>query len=117
MIGMLQRSIDLLTIYGISAPFQISAARGALAGPSVPTRGGGGAKWGMTFHSQCRHRHAHAESSSREPSPDDSDEETASSQGEAGDSSDSDYGDGGGDPRPSSRKRTRTDSHTCGHRY
>ncbi|GMP24225.1 hypothetical protein CsSME_00001564 [Camellia sinensis var. sinensis] len=105
---MLQRSLDLLTIYGIPAPFQIPAAGGAPAGPSASTRAAGGTRRGMTIHSQGKHRQARAESSSREPSPDDSDEEVASSQGEAGDGSDS--GDDGSDPGPSSRKRTRTDS-------
>ncbi|GMP55320.1 hypothetical protein CsSME_00020173 [Camellia sinensis var. sinensis] len=108
--GMLQRSIDLLTIYGIPAPFQIPAAGGVPAGPLAPPRAAGGARRRMMIHSRGRHRRAHVESSSREPTPDDdeSDEEVASSQGEAGDGLDS--GDDGGDPGPLSRKRTRTDS-------
>lgn len=40
--GMLQRSIDLLSIYGIPAPFQIPAIAGASAGPSVPPKAAGG---------------------------------------------------------------------------
>lgn len=40
---MLQRSIDLLSIYGIPAPFQIPATAGASAGPSMPPRAVGGA--------------------------------------------------------------------------
>ncbi|GMP80378.1 hypothetical protein CsSME_00035496 [Camellia sinensis var. sinensis] len=113
-IGMLQRSIDLLTIYGIPAPFQIPATGGAPAGPLVPTRAAGGARRGMTIHSRGRHRRTHVESNSQEPTPDDdeSDEEAASSEGKARDGSDSDYGASGGDPGPSSRKRTRTDSRT-----
>lgn len=83
--GMLQRSIDLLTIYGIPTLFQMLATGGASAGPSVPSGAAGGARCGMTIHSHSRHRNTHAESSSREPTPDDdeSDEEVESSQGEA----------------------------------
>ncbi|GMP66676.1 hypothetical protein CsSME_00026940 [Camellia sinensis var. sinensis] len=111
MMRMLQRSIDLLTIYGNPAPFQIPVTGGASAGPSVPPRAAGGARRGMTIHSRGRHRRARAESSSREPTSDyESDEKAASSQDEAGDGSNSDSD--GGDPGPSSRKRTRTDSRT-----
>ncbi|GMP62927.1 hypothetical protein CsSME_00024839 [Camellia sinensis var. sinensis] len=99
--GMLQRSIDLLSIYGIPAPFQIPTVAGVSAGPSVPPRAAGGAGRGMTIHSRGRHRHTH---------DDESDEEAESSQDEAGDGSDS--GGDGGDLGPSSRKRTRTDSCT-----
>ncbi|GMP77497.1 hypothetical protein CsSME_00033759 [Camellia sinensis var. sinensis] len=96
--GMLQRSTDLLGIYGIPAPFQIPVAAG------------------MSIHSRGRHRRTRTESSSREPTPDDdeSDVEAESSQDEAGDGSGSDSGSGGNDsdPGPSSKKRTRRDSRT-----
>ncbi|GMP53447.1 hypothetical protein CsSME_00018897 [Camellia sinensis var. sinensis] len=111
--GMLQRSIDLLTIYSIPALFQILTVGGAPAGPSAPPRAAGVARRGMTIHSRGRHRCARAESSSWELTPDDeSDEEAASSQDEARDSSDSgdDGGASGGNLGPSSRKRIRTDS-------
>lgn len=121
--GMLQRSLDLLGIYSIPGPFQIPATAGASARLSVPLRAARGAVRGMTIHSRGRHRRTHTESSSREPATDDdeSDEEAVSPQSEsshdrdeARDGSDSDAGSGadGGDPGPSSRKRTRRDSHT-----
>ncbi|GMQ02233.1 hypothetical protein CsSME_00048557 [Camellia sinensis var. sinensis] len=123
MIGMLQRSVDLLSIYGIPAPFQIPAPAGAPAGPSMPPKAAGEAGRGMSIHSRGRHRRTRTESSSREPTPDDdeSDEEAVCPQSESsqdgdevGDDLGSDAGSGadGGDPGPSSRKRTRRDSRT-----
>ncbi|GMP47171.1 hypothetical protein CsSME_00015052 [Camellia sinensis var. sinensis] len=115
--GMLQRSMDLLSIYSIPAPFQIPTIGGALAGLSVPPRAAGGVRRGMTIHSRGRHRRTRTEGSSQEPTLDDNDESDAeadSSQGEGGDGSDLDTGSraDGDDPGPSSRKRTRRDSRT-----
>ncbi|GMP55001.1 hypothetical protein CsSME_00019961 [Camellia sinensis var. sinensis] len=42
MIGMLQRTFDLLALYSISPPFQIPPVGGAPARPSIPARGGHG---------------------------------------------------------------------------
>ncbi|KAL7213424.1 hypothetical protein ACSBR2_016030 [Camellia fascicularis] len=114
MMGMFQRSLDLLAIYGIPAPFQIAATDGAPAGPSVPARGGEregrvypGTKVGCT----------HVGSSSRALVPNDNESEaeaeaeSESSEEETGDGTDSGSHGGADDdaPGPSSRKRMRTD--------
>ncbi|GMP42166.1 hypothetical protein CsSME_00011991 [Camellia sinensis var. sinensis] len=117
--GMLQRSLDLLVIYSIPPPFQISAAGGTLAGPSVSARGGGRAGRGTTVHPCTKAGRTHVGSSSRALIPDDDESEieaeaeSESSEDETGDDSGSSSDGGVGDdtPGPSSRKRTRTDSH------
>ncbi|CAL5381988.1 unnamed protein product [Camellia sinensis] len=108
MMGMLQRTFDLLALYSIPRPFQIPTVGGVPAGPSIPT-GGDGRAYPLTKAGR-----AHVGSSSRVPVPDDDDEESEaeaeSSSEETGDSSDSDSDDSADDvPGPSSRKRTRTD--------
>lgn len=114
--GMLQRSLDLLTIYGIPAPFQIPAAGGAPAGPSVSTRGAGRARRETTVHPRTKVGRTHVGSSSRAPIPNDNESEAEaeaeSSEDETGDGSGSgsDGGAGNDASGPSSRKRTRTDS-------
>ncbi|GMP45030.1 hypothetical protein CsSME_00013714 [Camellia sinensis var. sinensis] len=113
MIGMLQRSLDLLALYSIPPPFQILTAGGALAGPSVPARGEG--RGGIVFP-RTKVGRTHIGSSSRAPIPDDDESEAETeaeaSEEETGEDSDSgsDYGAGDDAPGPSSRKRTRTGS-------
>ncbi|GMP24285.1 hypothetical protein CsSME_00001601 [Camellia sinensis var. sinensis] len=108
MMGMLQRSFDLLAIYSIPPPFQMSAAGGAPAGPSVPARGGGR---GGIVHLRTEARRTHVGSSSRAPVPDDDESgaEAESPEEETGDGSGSDDGADDDAPGPSSRKRTRID--------
>ncbi|GMP83830.1 hypothetical protein CsSME_00037612 [Camellia sinensis var. sinensis] len=90
-IRMLQRSINLQTIYGIPAPFQILAV-------------------GVRHRSRAGHTHSRSSSQAPVPDDDESDAEAESSQDETRDGSDSgsESGAGGDDPGPSSRKRTRT---------
>ncbi|KAF5933469.1 hypothetical protein HYC85_029640 [Camellia sinensis] len=115
MMGMLQRTFDLLALYSIPPPFQIPMAGGAPAGPSVPARGRD--EEGRIFP-RTRGGRTHVGSSSRAPVPDDDDEESEaeaeveseSSEEETGDGSSSGSDDDADDaPGPSSRKRTRTD--------
>ncbi|XP_028113803.1 uncharacterized protein LOC114311827 [Camellia sinensis] len=118
MMGMLQRSFNLLAIYSIPPPFQMSAAGCAPAGPSVPTRGGGR---GGTVFPRTKVGRTHVGSSSWAPVPDDDESEAEteteteaeaeaeaeSSEEETRDGSDSDDGVDDDAPGPSSRKRTR----------
>ncbi|KAF5932784.1 hypothetical protein HYC85_028955 [Camellia sinensis] len=112
MMGMLQRTFDLLAVYSIPPPFQIPMAGGAPARPSVPARGRD--EEGRIFP-RTRGGRTHVGSSSRAPVPDDDDDEESeaeagSSEEETGDSSSSGSDDDADDaPGPSSRKRTRTD--------
>ncbi|KAF5933114.1 hypothetical protein HYC85_029285 [Camellia sinensis] len=116
MIGMLQRTFDLLAVYSIPPPFQIPMAGGAPAGPSVPARGRD--EEGRMFP-RTRGGRTHVGSSSRAPVPDGDDDEESEAGAEAeSESSEEETGDGsslGSDddaddaPGPSSRKRTRTD--------
>ncbi|KAF5931800.1 hypothetical protein HYC85_027971 [Camellia sinensis] len=116
MMGMLQRTFDLLALYSIPPPFQIPIAGGAPAGPSVPARGRD--EEGRIFP-RTRGGRTHVGSSSRAPVPDDDDDEDSEAEAEAeSESSEEETGDGsssGSDddaddaPGPSSRKRTRTD--------
>ncbi|KAL7228266.1 hypothetical protein ACSBR2_007053 [Camellia fascicularis] len=110
MMGMLQRSLDLLTIYGIPAPFQIPAVGGAPAGPSVPARGGEG---DGRVYPRTKVGRTHVGSSSRALVPDDDESEAEveaeSSEEETGDGSGSDDRVDDDAPGPSSRKRTRID--------
>ncbi|XP_028086778.1 uncharacterized protein LOC114287588 [Camellia sinensis] len=108
--GMLQQSLDLLSIYSIPHPFQIPAVGGAPAGPSVPTGGDG------RVYPRTKAGCTHVGSSSRAPVPDDDESEAEteaeaeSSSEETGDGSNSDSDDSADDALgPSSRKRTRTD--------
>ncbi|XP_028105119.1 uncharacterized protein LOC114304165 [Camellia sinensis] len=102
-----------------TSPFQILAVGGALARPSVSTRGGGRAGRGTAIHPRTKVGRTHVGSSSRAPIPDDNESETQaeakaeSSEDETGDDSGSGSNGGAGDdaPGPSSRKRTRIDSH------
>ncbi|KAF5933242.1 hypothetical protein HYC85_029413 [Camellia sinensis] len=116
MMGMLQRTFDLLALYSIPPPFQIPMAGGAPAGPSVPARGRD--EEGRAFP-RTKAGRTHIGSSSRAPVPDDDDDEDSEAEAEAesesseeetggGTSSGSD-GDADDAPGPSSRKRTRTD--------
>ncbi|XP_028061535.1 uncharacterized protein LOC114264994 [Camellia sinensis] len=88
MMGMLQRSFDLLAIYSIPPLFQIPTAGGVPAGPSVLARGGGR---GGTVYPCTKARRTHVRSSSRAPIPDD-DESKAESEAEA-ESSEEETGD------------------------
>ncbi|GMQ07720.1 hypothetical protein CsSME_00051804 [Camellia sinensis var. sinensis] len=112
MMGMLQRTFDLLVVYSIPPPFQILMAGGAPARPSVPARGRD--EEGRIFP-RTRGGCTHVGSSSRAPVPDDDDDEESeaeagSSEEETGDGSSSGSDDDADDaPGPSSRKRTRTD--------
>ncbi|KAF5941397.1 hypothetical protein HYC85_022564 [Camellia sinensis] len=116
MMGMLQRTFDLLALYSIPPPFQIPMAGGAPAGPSVPVRGRDEEGW---IFPRTRGGRTHVGSSSRAPVPDDDDDEESEAEAEAeSESSEEETGGGsssGSDddaddaPGPSSRKRTRTD--------
>ncbi|CAL5434682.1 unnamed protein product [Camellia sinensis] len=112
MMGMLQRTFDLLALYSIPIPM----AGGASAGPSVPARGRD--EEGRIFP-RTRGGRTHVGSSSRAPVPDDDDDEESEAEAEAeSESSEEETGGGsssGSDddaddaPGPSSRKRIRTD--------
>ncbi|XP_028105113.1 uncharacterized protein LOC114304153, partial [Camellia sinensis] len=67
--GMLQQSLDLLSIYSIPHPFQIPAVGGAPAEPSVPTGGD------RRVYPRTKAGRTHVESSSRAPVPDDDESE------------------------------------------
>ncbi|KAF5932180.1 hypothetical protein HYC85_028351 [Camellia sinensis] len=114
MMGMLQRTFDLLALYSILIP----PVGGAPAGPSIPARGGRG----DTACPRTRGGRTHVGSSSRAPTPDDDDDDDDESEAEAeaeaevgsseeaGDDSDSGSdGDADDAPGPSSRKRARAD--------
>ncbi|KAI8024345.1 hypothetical protein LOK49_LG03G03561 [Camellia lanceoleosa] len=111
MMGMLQRTFDLLALYSIPPPFQIPTVGGVLARLSVPAGGDGESR----VYPRTKTGRIHIGSSSRAPVPDDDDEEESeaeaeSSEEETGDGSDSGSDDSADDaPGPSSRKRTRTD--------
>ncbi|KAF5934658.1 hypothetical protein HYC85_030829 [Camellia sinensis] len=75
MMGMLQRTFDLLALYSIPPPFQIPIAGGAPAGPSVPARGRN--EEGRIFP-RTRGGRTHVGSSSRAPVPDDDDDDEES---------------------------------------
>ncbi|KAF5932894.1 hypothetical protein HYC85_029065 [Camellia sinensis] len=79
MMGMLQRTFDLLALYSIPPPFQIPLVGGAPAGPSIPARGGRG----DTARPRTRGGHIHVGSSSRVPTPDDDDDDDDESEAEA----------------------------------
>ncbi|GMP58622.1 hypothetical protein CsSME_00022221 [Camellia sinensis var. sinensis] len=115
MMGMLQRTFDLLALYSIPSLFQIPPVGGAPAGPSIPARG----RRGDTARPRTRGGRTHVGSSSRAPTPDDDEDDDdeseaeaeAGSSEEAGDDSNS-GSDGDADddaPGPSSRKRARAD--------
>ncbi|KAF5933073.1 hypothetical protein HYC85_029244 [Camellia sinensis] len=115
MMGMLQRTFDLLALYGIPPPFPIPTMGGVLAGPSIPARGGRG----DAVRPRTRAGRVHVGSSSRASTPDDDDDDDDESEAEAeagsseevGDDSDSGSDDDADDdaPGPSSRKRVRID--------
>ncbi|GMQ04655.1 hypothetical protein CsSME_00050001 [Camellia sinensis var. sinensis] len=118
MMGMLQRTFDLLALYSIPPPFQIPEVGGASAGPSVPARGRD--EEGRVFP-RTKAGRTYAGSSSRAPVPDDDDDEDDESETEAeSDAESSEEETGGGTssgsdddaddaPGRRSRKRTRTD--------
>ncbi|GMP85754.1 hypothetical protein CsSME_00038795 [Camellia sinensis var. sinensis] len=112
LMGMLQRSLDLLAMYSIPPPFLMPTVGGAPTGPFAPTEGDG------RVYPRTKAGRTHVGSSSRAPVPDDDDESEAeaesgaeSSEEETEDGSGSDSNDDADDDalRPSSRKRTRTD--------
>ncbi|KAF5934503.1 hypothetical protein HYC85_030674 [Camellia sinensis] len=112
MMGILQRTFDLLALYSIPIP----GVGGASAGPSVLARGRD--EEGRVFP-RTKAGRTHVGSSSRAPVPDDDDDEEPEAEAEAeSESSEEETGGGsssGSDddaddaPGPSSRKRTRTD--------
>ncbi|KAF5932183.1 hypothetical protein HYC85_028354 [Camellia sinensis] len=110
MMGMLQRTFDLLALYSIPPPFLIPVAGGAPAGLSVPARGRD--EKGRVFP-RTKAGRTHIGSSSRAPVPDDDDDEESeaeseSSEEETGGGTSSGSDDDADDaPGPSSRKRTR----------
>lgn len=103
LMGMVQTSLNLLSLYRILIPFQMPAPSGtlagAVAGPSVLPLTAGRERRGTPAHSRGRASRTHTESSSREPIPEDDetdeDEEPVSPQSESSQGS-NDAGDGFG---------------------